>query len=75
MNEWIPCKERMPEHGGDYLVTYLEDGCCDHLTVGIEDLWISETGKHKSYSWATIPNENVIAWMELPEPYPYIEEE
>ena len=56
--QWIPCSERLPEHGGWYITTRRikkdNDKC-----VGL--LWYSTA---HGWEW-----DNAIAWMPLPEPY------
>lgn len=50
---WIPCSERLPEEGGNYLTTTMyQEVYCDY--------W---TGNNFNRT------EMVIAWMPLPEPY------
>lgn len=60
-NEWIPCSERLPKEYAQYLVCF-EDGECYVY-------WLDDS------DWARglIEKENIIAWMELPEPYKEIE--
>lgn len=57
--QWIPCSERLPDKDGIYLVT--------HRTFGkLEVTWnIFYGGEHASWLW----NDEIIAWMPLPEPY------
>lgn len=52
--EWIPCSERLPKIGQHCFIT-LKDGDVDM------DMYCS-------YGWDDYGN-NVLAWMELPEPY------
>ena len=63
--EWIPCSERLPEDGGEYLVTYhpcywdrVEDG----IKVGLD------TFRGKT-TWAKKKYQKVVAWMPLPDPW------
>ena len=56
--QWIPVSERLPEHGGWFIVT--KDG--------------EEGNKHVFLSWFSTAHgwefaEEPIAWMPLPEPY------
>lgn len=55
---WIPCKERMPETDGKYLVSVNLDGheYCD------EDYW------HRD-SWNMYYKKSITAWMPKIEPY------
>lgn len=55
--EWIPCSERLPDDGEEYLVTVQCDG---HSIVDIDQCF--------SYGWDDY-GADVIAWMPLPKPY------
>ena len=56
---WIPCSERLPDKDGIYLVTHRKFG-------KLEVTWnIFYGGEHASWLW----NDEIIAWMPLPEPY------
>lgn len=59
---WIPCSERLPEHGGRYLISVL-DGINRRTTVAPYlprcKTW-TMTGRMAYWK--------VIAWMPLPEP-------
>lgn len=55
---WIPCSERLPEHGGWYIVTRRITKDNDRC-VGL--LWYSTA---HGWEW-----DNAIAWMPLPEPW------
>lgn len=56
---WIPCSERMPDKSGEYLITIKwEDGSEIYFS------WFYLRDRCWSYR-----NANVVAWMELPEPY------
>lgn len=55
--EWIPCKERLPEKDGRYIVTIHSSS-----TFVAVEFW--QNGRW-SFRW----NEDVTAWAELPEPY------
>ena len=66
---WIPCSERQPDKGDDYLVTLWDDG---RTWVEIA-LW-NETfgGRWQAVLYNDVDYSdisNVIAWMPLPEPY------
>ena len=60
--QWIPCSERLPEHGGRYLISVL-DGINRRTTVAPYlprcKAW-TMTGRMAYWK--------VIAWMPLPEP-------
>lgn len=57
--QWIPCSERLPDKDGIYLVTHRKFG-------KLEVTWnIFYGGEHASWLW----NDEIIAWMPLPEPY------
>lgn len=73
-NNWISCSERLPEEAGEYICTL----------VGVHDSGIpSECGFEPSNQKGIIPgwstceadgfkflrNDEVIAWMPMPEPY------
>lgn len=60
---WIPVTERLPEKNGNYLITYRLP-------------WKSETGEDRYevdmdyWQWNTWDDDNdVVAWMPLPDPY------
>ena len=61
--QWIPCSERLPEHGGRYLISVL-DGINRRTTVAPYlprcKAW---TMNGRMAYW------KVIAWLPLPEPY------
>ena len=60
---WIPCSERLPEHGGRYLISVL-DGINRRTTVA--------PYLPRCKAWAMngrMAYWKVIAWMPLPEPY------
>ena len=60
---WIPCSERLPEHGGRYLISVL-DGINRRTTVAPYlprcKAW-TMTGRMAYWK--------VIAWLPLPDPY------
>lgn len=61
--KWIPCKERLPEESGTYIVT-AESGDIKHVTFV---KWMP-----RLHQWNLIGSRaywKVIAWMPLPEPY------
>ena len=60
---WIPCSERLPEHGGRYLISVL-DGINRRTTVA--------PYLPRCKAWAMngrMAYWKVIAWLPLPEPY------
>ena len=59
VNQWIPCKERLPKENGWYLVT-LNDGAVD-----IDQFFESESCWR---GFVGLGNET-IAWMPLPKAY------
>ncbi|ERL22718.1 hypothetical protein HMPREF1986_00329 [Oribacterium sp. oral taxon 078 str. F0263] len=68
--EWIPCRERMPEADGEYIVTY----CVYRESYGVTEMTFSTDkvrGKTvKRWHWHNyISTCEVIAWMPLPDPY------
>lgn len=61
--KWIPCSERLPEHGGRYLISVL-DGINRRTTVA--------PYLPRCKAWAMngrMAYWKVIAWLPLPEPY------
>ena len=61
--QWIPCSERLPEHGGRYLISVL-DGINRRTTVA--------PYLPRCKAWAMngrMAYWKVIAWLPLPEPY------
>lgn len=62
--KWIPCKEKLPEHEGWYIVTEwsLEERDWD-VTM---DKWRFKNGQGE---WAFSLMEKVLAWMPMPEIY------
>ena len=86
-DRWIPCKERLPEEDGDYLVTfesgYAEDYGLDPIgiapfEVDCEGFGIWQERFHPvslgslGSEWVDIP---VTAWRPLPEAYEAEEKE
>lgn len=56
--EWIPVRERLPEHKGDYLVTFK---LLFTYPVGV--------CYFDGQAWDKGQYDAVLAWMPLPEPY------
>lgn len=56
--EWIPVSERLPEHKGDYLVTFKL-----LFTYPVEVCYFD------GQAWDKGQYDAVLAWMPLPEPY------
>ncbi len=72
-NEWIPCKDRLPESYGKYIVT--RDDPVFGIYVRMLNYGEADFAK-KNPCWFYYDSEygdvtvdNVIAWMPLPEPY------
>lgn len=64
--QWIPCSERLPseEHNLEGFLTTVR--CYDESDVFIQ---VYENGKFGHWDGEKlIPNDDVIAWMPLPEP-------
>ena len=59
---WVPCSGGLPKEEGFYLVT-LEDKCGAEITI--RSFRIENGERH----WRLWENENITAWMPLPEPY------
>ena len=59
---WIPCSEGLPKEEGFYLVT-LEDKCGAETTIR---LFRIENGERH---WSLWGNENITAWMPMPESF------
>ena len=65
-NKWIPCSERLPKPFVKVLI-FTDGGTFDVACMGysymdIYDIWKPVGGGYRK-------QENVIAWMPLPEPY------
>ena len=73
MSDWIPCKERMPDRTGCYLVTVNYSGVFGSGVVIAK--WEEPEDRQISFApskrgrWKNIPPRDAIAWMELPEVY------
>ena len=74
--KWIPASKRLPEKGGEYLITWT--GVCGKQRskplIGIAEYEIYEPENYED--WITTDNEfrhyhdiKVLAWQELPKPY------
>ena len=62
--KWIRVDERLPEEGGDYLVTESFDLFVKEPTIEVHKNFYCILSKKWLYD-----NDNVVAWMPLPEPY------
>ena len=56
--KWVPCSERLPDKQGLYLVTNSKVGA----NIIDTDIWFDSPN-----TW--LYDDDVIAWMPLPEPY------
>jgi len=65
---WIPVSERLPKETGWYLITFKVYsggyGVCEMSYRKPENYWTDENISRK-----VLDNDEVIAWMPLPEPY------
>lgn len=61
---WIPVTERLPEKSGLYLVTAPYD-----KFMPVSSRYFNKRGEQSF--WSGHPMDEVVAWMPLPEPYPY----
>ena len=61
VGQWIPCRVALPNHEDHVL-------CCTATAKGRKNIVIGYYCKDLE-RWASGMNSNVIAWMELPEPY------
>lgn len=66
--EWIPCSERLPDHGRKVLVWYKGERFYD-LTEFSEYAIARHRKESGDWSGEFIDVLDVIAWMPLPEPY------
>ena len=64
-DRWIPCKERLPEEDGWYLITEKTDG------VKVQEGYFCRTRDGEPY-WGYL---HVTAWRPLPAPYQEKEDE
>lgn len=62
--QWIPCSERLPKEGGDYLVTISFDIGGKEPVKEVKRDYFCVLSKKWLYS-----NDEVVAWMEMLEPY------
>lgn len=58
MNDWIPCHERLPDHEGNYLVTFQ-----------LLSIYPVEVCYFDGSVWDKGQYDEVLAWMSLPESY------
>ena len=72
-NEWIPCKDRLPESYGKYIVT--RDDPVFGIYVRMLNYGEADFAKKNpcwffyDSEWGDVTVDNVIAWMPLPMPY------
>ena len=64
-SEWIPVSERLPDHNGTYLTTMKYTG----KSTGTIYIDLEETFFDIARGFNVGVNEEVLAWMPLPEPY------
>lgn len=78
MSKWTPASERQPnppvQGANKYLVTLSKHPLSEghrvlilwygHLDYSYKPYWF-----YPDLEWGDIPYDNVIAWMEIPEPY------
>lgn len=64
VDRWVPCSERLPEEDGEYLTWIRYDG---HEFMSIEDFECS--GLLAQWNFEGRNDDEVIAWMPLPDPY------
>jgi hypothetical protein len=62
---WIPVTERLPHEEGIYIVT---DSAGGVKTVDTDEYICCDDGE-----WVWMYSQNVIAWMDIPQPEPYKE--
>ena len=60
-DQWIPCSLATPKPFNNVLVSY-----CDY-SVGF--MHLEYDGKWHDYDWLVVEQEEITAWMPLPEPY------
>jgi hypothetical protein len=65
VGKWIPVSERLPEHGGYYIVTEMIS----------EESWFVGVVLYRGTCERWFTDYEVTAWMPLPEPYKEGEEE
>lgn len=65
---WIPCSERLPEHGKRYLVTAVWKDK-DFETHSVYIFVYGSDGMWHFYNYEPVSHCEVIAWMPLPEAY------
>ena len=59
---WIPCRERMPDKEGLYLITCIDDSGALFVDASLYDPPTDRRGAIWDFP-------NVVAWMERPGPY------
>lgn len=71
VKEWIPIEERLPEEKGLYLVAY-HPCYWDNVDENVVAIDVDNFGRGL---WGNRKRQRVIAWMWLPEPYKWSDEE
>ena len=66
VNQWIPCKERLPKENEVVIISTIDGVIVAILTHDCIDKQYWELYNDISYSWEL---EDVIAWQPLPKPY------
>ena len=61
--EWIPCNEKLPEIGEKVLVCRSDGAITDGWIINSDNNWLCAWNEYYEY------NNQIIAWMPLPEPY------
>lgn len=65
---WIPCKERLPDQYGNYLIS-IDGEEPDIGTINPNDPRGWSLCDANGFYWASDKALNITAWMPLPEPY------
>lgn len=60
---WTPCRVRLPDGPSQVLVTVLWHEPYDNYEVTLGEYWEGSEG------WGEWKDGEIIAWMELPQPY------
>lgn len=72
VNQWISCKDRLPEKHGEYLVCFGMFDCTLNGTDVIDKRYFGEKSDGK-VGWHSLCSSDITHWMPLPEP-PEMEE-